>query len=160
MSLSALWWNVIVKKNPIAYFYIISSRRKLRRTNHCGAKYHESALFGFSYNAQGLNLFFAFCSILAAYCLLTYWCTTQEDKRMEDLLTASVTDWNKKRCSGKNRGTQRLFSVMPCIISVRRSKDYLEFSITWGRLKLSRCAFHSGAIFEAHLNNSLRFSEV
>ena len=43
------------------------------------------------------------------------------------------------------RGTQRL-SV--CKISVRRSKYYLQFSITWGRLKISLWPFHSCRIFD------------
>ena len=47
-----------------------------------------------------------------------------------------------------------------CKISVRRSKFCLEFSIAWIRLKISRWAFHSGTIFEAHLKNSLWISEV
>ena len=54
------------------------------------------------------------------------------------------------------RGTKRLFSIL----SVWRSKYCLEFSITWGTLKISRWSFHSCAIFEAYLINSLRFSEV
>ena len=36
-------------------------------------------------------------------------------------------------------------------IYVRRSKYYLEFSITWGRLKISRWLFDSWTIFEAYL---------
>ena len=47
-----------------------------------------------------------------------------------------------------------------CEISVQRSKNCLEFSIAWGRLKISRWPFHSCTIFEAYLINSLRFSEV
>ena len=47
-----------------------------------------------------------------------------------------------------------------CKISVRRSKYCLKFSITWGRLKISRWLLHSCTIFEAFLTNSLRFSEV
>ena len=47
-----------------------------------------------------------------------------------------------------------------CIISVRRSKHCLEFSFAWGRLKIYRWTFHSCTIFEAHLINSPRFSEV
>ena len=47
-----------------------------------------------------------------------------------------------------------------CKISVRRSKNYLQFSITWGRLKLSRWPFHSCTVFVAYLINSLRFSKV
>ena len=35
--------------------------------------------------------------------------------------------------------------------SVRRSKYFLEFSITWGQLKISRWSFHSRTIFEAYL---------
>ena len=45
-------------------------------------------------------------------------------------------------------------------ISVRRSKYCLEFSINWGRLKVSRWPFHSCTIFEAYLIIFLRFSEV
>ena len=47
-----------------------------------------------------------------------------------------------------------------CKISVRRRKYCLEFSIAWGRLKISWWSFHSCKIFEAHLINSLLFSEV
>ena len=47
-----------------------------------------------------------------------------------------------------------------CEISVWRSKYCLEFSITWGRLKISGWMFHSCTIFEAYLINSLWFSEV
>ena len=47
-----------------------------------------------------------------------------------------------------------------CEISVRRSRCCLEFSITWGRLKISSWPFHSGTIFETSLINSLRFSKV
>ena len=38
-------------------------------------------------------------------------------------------------------------------IYVQRSKYYLEFSITWGRLKISRWLFDSWTIFEAYLIN-------
>ena len=47
-----------------------------------------------------------------------------------------------------------------CKISVRRSKYCLEFSIIWGRLKISRWSFHLCKIFDAYLKNSLWFSEV
>ena len=47
-----------------------------------------------------------------------------------------------------------------CKISVRRSKNCLEFSIAWGRLKISRWPFHSCTIFVIYLINSLRFSKV
>ena len=43
-------------------------------------------------------------------------------------------------------------------IFLRRSKYCLEFSITWGRLKISSWQFHSCLVFEAYLINSLRFS--
>ena len=46
-----------------------------------------------------------------------------------------------------------------CQISVRRSKNCLEFSIAWGRIKISRWPFHSCTIFKAYLINSLRFSQ-
>ena len=36
-----------------------------------------------------------------------------------------------------------------CKISVRRSKNSLEFSIAWGMLNISRWPFHSRTIFEA-----------
>ena len=44
-----------------------------------------------------------------------------------------------------------------CEISVRRSKNCLEFSIAWGRLKISRWPFHSRTIFEAYLINAYDF---
>ena len=47
-----------------------------------------------------------------------------------------------------------------CKISVRRSKNCLQFSITWGRLKISWWPFHSCTVFVAYLINSLRFSKV
>ena len=47
-----------------------------------------------------------------------------------------------------------------CEISVRRSKNCLQFAIAWGRLKISRWTFHSCTIFEAYLINSLPFFEV
>ena len=39
-------------------------------------------------------------------------------------------------------------------ISVLRGKYFLEFSITWIRLKISTWAFYSGAIFEAYLKKA------
>ena len=57
----------------------------------------------------------------------------------------------------RSRGTQRLFSVK---ISVWRSKNCLEFSISWGRLKISWWPFHSCTIFKAYPINSLQSSEV
>ena len=45
-------------------------------------------------------------------------------------------------------------------ISVRRNKNYVESYIAGGRLKISRRPFHSCAIFEAFLRNSLRSSKV
>ena len=48
-----------------------------------------------------------------------------------------------------------------CKISVRRSKFYPEFFITWGRQKSFRWpSFHSCRISGAYLINSLRFPEV
>ena len=56
------------------------------------------------------------------------------------------------------------FQVHPatvfCKISIRKSKHGLEFSVGLGRLKISRCPFHSCTIFEACLINLLRFSEL
>ena len=40
-------------------------------------------------------------------------------------------------------------------ISVRRSKNCLEFSMAWGSLKIPRWPFHSCTIFEAYLINPL-----
>ena len=45
-----------------------------------------------------------------------------------------------------------------CKITLRRSKECLEFSIPWGRLRISRWPFHSYEIFVAYLINSLQFS--
>ena len=45
-------------------------------------------------------------------------------------------------------------------ISVQRNKYWLKLSITRGRLKTSRWPFHSFAVFEAYLINSLLFFEV
>ena len=47
-----------------------------------------------------------------------------------------------------------------CKISVRRGRCCLEFSVTWGRLQISRWPFHSCTIFEAYLKKFLRFSKV
>ena len=44
-------------------------------------------------------------------------------------------------------------------ISVWRGKNCLEFSIAWGRLKISRWLFHSCTIFKAYLIKSLRLSQ-
>ena len=44
-------------------------------------------------------------------------------------------------------------------ISVRRGKNCLEFSIAWGRLKISRWLFHSCTIFKAYLIKSLRLCQ-
>ena len=55
---------------------------------------------------------------------------------------------------------QRHPTTASCNIYVRRSKYCLKFSITWGRLKISRWPFHSWTIFKAYLINSLRFSKA
>ena len=52
------------------------------------------------------------------------------------------------------QGTQRLFSVK---YSVRRSSCCLEFSFTWGRLKVFIWPCYSCTIFEAYLINFLLF---
>ena len=55
-----------------------------------------------------------------------------------------------------NKYLQRLFF---CEMSVRRSKNCLEFSnFSEGRLKISRRPFHSCTSFEDCLTNSLRFT--
>ena len=59
------------------------------------------------------------------------------------------------RCLGQVHPT-----TVFCKISVRKSENGLEISIGWGRLKISRCPFHSCTIFEVCLINFLRFSEV
>ena len=56
--------------------------------------------------------------------------------------------------------TQGHLTTVLCNISVRRSKYWQEFSISWWRLKISIWPFHSCTIFEAYLINSLRFPEV
>ena len=56
--------------------------------------------------------------------------------------------------------TQGHLTTVLCKISVRRSKYWQEFSISWWRLKISRWPFHSCTTFEAYLINSLRFPEV
>ena len=50
-------------------------------------------------------------------------------------------------------------TVFCTAISVRRSKNCLEFSLPWRRLRISRWPFHLCIIFEACLINSVRFSE-
>ena len=45
-----------------------------------------------------------------------------------------------------------------CKISVRRSKYWVKYSISWGWLKISRWPFQSCTIFEAYIINFLRFS--
>ena len=56
--------------------------------------------------------------------------------------------------------TQGHLTTVLCKISVRRSKYWQEFSISWWRLKISKWPFHSCTIFEAYLINSLRFPDV
>ena len=62
--------------------------------------------------------------------------------------------------SMQSHRNQEHLSTVFCELSVRRSKYCPEFSITWGRLTLSRWPFHSYIIFETYLINSLRFSKV
>ena len=54
--------------------------------------------------------------------------------------------WSKKARISQGHPT-----TVFCKICVRRSKYYIEFSITWGRLKSSRWPFHLCRIFEASL---------
>ena len=56
------------------------------------------------------------------------------------------------------RGTQR--RTVFCKISVRRGRCCLEFSVSWGRLKISRWRSIRRTIFEAYLINFLQFSKV
>ena len=44
-----------------------------------------------------------------------------------------------------------------CKITLRRSKGCLEFSIAWGRLRISKWPFYSCKIFVAYLINPLQF---
>ena len=64
--------------------------------------------------------------------------------------------------SMQSHRNQELLSTVFCELSVRRSKYCLEFSITWGRLTLSRWPFHSYIYIFRNLAiiNSLRFSKV
>ena len=62
--------------------------------------------------------------------------------------------------SMQSHRNQEHLSTVFCELSVRRNKCCPEFSITWGRLTLSRWPFHSYIIFETYLINSLRFSKV
>ena len=56
------------------------------------------------------------------------------------------------------RGIRRLFSVK---YRFGKANQYcLEFSITWGCLKISKWQFLSCTIFEAYPINPVRFSEV
>ena len=56
------------------------------------------------------------------------------------------------------RGIRRLFSVK---YRFGKANQYcLQFSVIWGRLKISRWQFLSCTIFEAYLINTVRFFEV
>ena len=46
------------------------------------------------------------------------------------------------------------------ICSKKQILTTIEYSMVWGRQKISKWPFHSCTIFEAYLMNSLRFSEV
>ena len=46
-----------------------------------------------------------------------------------------------------------------CKISVRRNKYCLEFSITWGWLRVSSWLFHSTAIFETYQQQSITIKD-
>ena len=73
-----------------------------------------------------------------------------------------VKSW-KKLCEGSIANpctSQGHPTTVFCEIYVRRSKYCLEIFVTWERLKISRWPYHSCAIFEAYLINSLRFSDV
>ena len=59
--------------------------------------------------------------------------------------------------SKKPRISQGHPTTVFCKICVRRSKYYLEFSITWGRLKSSRWPYHLCRIFEAYLITEIPF---
>ena len=78
--------------------------------------------------------------------------------------TNYVSCWNwGHRSYGKLKMlvNQRHPTTVFCKISVRRSTNFLEFSIPCGRLRISRWPFHScTTIFKAYPINSLRFFEV
>ena len=83
-------------------------------------------------------------------------------KAMKNDVELAVSDWNSRLVLKwwHNKLEQGHPTTVFCKISVLKSKYYLEFSITWGWLEISRWLFHSCTIFKAYLINSLRFSEV
>ena len=60
--------------------------------------------------------------------------------------------WSKKARISQGHPT-----TVFCKICVRRSKYYLEFSITWGKPKSSWWPFHLCRIFEAYLITEIPF---
>ena len=77
-----------------------------------------------------------------------------------DLVWLFIWPWRSKTWaawSKKARISQGHPTTVFCKICVRRSKYYLEFSITWGRLKSSRWPFHLCRIFKAYLITEIPF---
>ena len=52
-----------------------------------------------------------------------------------------------------------VLATVLCKISVRRNKYCLEFSITWGWLRVSSWLFHSTAIFETYQQQSITIKD-
>ena len=84
------------------------------------------------------------------------WTNSVERSGYEKLATYQIYSIMLKYCWRGFRASNECFLK----ISVRRSKYCLEFSIAWGRLKISRWAFHLWTTFEDYLINSLWFSDI
>ena len=85
-------------------------------------------------------------------------------RKVTQMLSLSSHPIDKKQLTEKNHRLLgkilKLYQYRTTVfreISVRRSKNCLEFSIARGRLKISRWPFHSHTIFEAYLINSYDF---
>ena len=102
---------------------------------------------------QMTSFFFAFIMALKLTQYKILFCNDYGDVNENDKEKTVGLDWQNNNFQGHP-------TTVFCKISVRRSKNCLEFSIAWGRLRISRWPFHSCIIFEAYLVNSLRFSEV
>ena len=81
-------------------------------------------------------------------------------KAMESFCADAISARFLQQSEQRRYSEQGHPTMVSCKISVRRSKYCLEFSIAWGRLKISKWSFHSCTIFEAYSINSVRFSEV
>ena len=72
---------------------------------------------------------------------------------VSDLLEDNSMCWR----TSISRGTHA--TTVFCKISAW-SKHFLEWSITWGQLKMSRWPFHSSTVFEVYVVDSVRLSKV